>query len=330
MEYVFFSNTGIKVSRLCLGTMSFGTEADASTSKKMFHLSMEAGINFFDCADVYGKGEAETMLGKLISGCRNDVVIMTKVFFQTGKGINDIGASRRHIMTSVEASLRRLGTDRIDIYLIHRFDTATDLEETCRVLDDLVHQGKILYTGASNFSAWQIAKAMGISALHGWSMFKCIQPMYNLLKRQAEVEILPLARSENLAVVPYSPLAAGLLTGKYFKKQVPDVGRLIENEVYKIRYGDQAEWEGARRFVNFSIKHGFDPVGLAIAWVAAHPAITSPILGARSPEQLSQALPALDIQMTTDLRDEIGRLFPPPPPATDRVEERTSVNLGVR
>ena len=329
METVFLSNTGVKVSRLGFGTMTFGTDADEATSKKLFNRCRDAGINFFDCSDVYGKGKAEEILGRLISDCRNDLIITTKVFFQTRDDMNAVGASRRHIMESVESSLRQLGTDRIDLYFIHRYDESTNLEDTLRALDDLVHQGKILYAAASNFSAWQIAKGLGISAQHGWSSFKCVQPMYNLVNRQAEVEILPLAQSENLAVVPYSPLAAGLLTGKYFTPKTAP-GRLTENKVYKTRYGDPATGEAARRFIDFAKTQGFDPISLAIAWVAAHPAVTCPILGARHPEQLEPSLKALDIQMTQSLRDEIGSLTPTPPPATDRVEERTSVNLGCR
>lgn len=330
MKTVFLGNTGVKVSALGFGTMTFGTEADASISKKLFNRCRDAGINLFDCSDVYGKGKAEEILGHLTSDCRNDVVITTKGFFQTRNDINALGASRRHLFEAVESSLKRLGTDRIDLYFIHRFDEATDLEDTLRALDDLVHQGKIVYIAASNFAAWQIAKGLGISAHHGWSAFKCVQPMYNLLNRQAEVEILPLARSERLAVIPYSPLAAGLLTGKYLDQDSAPAGRFRDNEVYATRYGNPALLESTRRFVDFAKQGGFDPISLAIAWVSAHPVVTAPLLGARSPEQLEPALKSLDIKMTPSLREEIGSLTPTPPPATDRVEERTTVNLGVR
>jgi aryl-alcohol dehydrogenase-like predicted oxidoreductase len=226
------------------------------------------------------------------------------------------------MMTSVEASLKRLQTDRLDLYFVHRFDPDTPLEETLRGFDDLVSQGKILYPAVSNFAAWQIAKALGISAKEGWARFECIQPMYNLVKRQAEVEILPLAQSENLGVISYSPLGGGFLTGKYGTSQRPETGRIVENEMYKIRYGEGWMYEVAERFTEFTRERGFDPVALAVAWVASHPAITAPIIGARNLTQLEGTLKALEIEMTPELRAEISALSPTPPPATDRSEEK--------
>ncbi len=214
MEYRFLGNTGVKVSSLCFGTMSFGGKADEKMSGEMFRRCREAGINFFDCANIYEGGRSEEILGKLIAGCRDEIVLTSKAYFPIGEDVNARGASRRHIRQALEDSLRRLGTDYIDLYFIHRFDDKTPLEETLKALDDATRQGKILYIGASNFAAWQVAKALGISAREGWQRFECIQPMYNLVKRQAEVEILPMAQSENVAVIPYSPLGGGLLTGK--------------------------------------------------------------------------------------------------------------------
>jgi aryl-alcohol dehydrogenase-like predicted oxidoreductase len=237
MEYKFLGNTGVQVSALCFGTMSFGGDADEETSATMFHRCREAGINFFDCANVYQEGRAEEILGRLIAGCRDELIITSKVYFPMGEERNARGASRRHIMAAVEASLRRLNTDRLDLYFIHRFDQNTPLEETLRALNDLVGQGKILYPAASNFAAWQVAKALGISAKEGWARFECLQPMYNLVKRQVEVEILPMAQSEHLGVIPYGPLGGGLLTGKYGASRRPDSGRLVEDEVYQTRYG---------------------------------------------------------------------------------------------
>lgn len=330
MEYTMLGQTGIKVSKLCYGTMSFGGDADESTSAAMFHFCCDQGINFFDCADVYQAGRAEEILGGLIRECRNQVVITSKAYFPTGKDVNARGASRFHIQNAVEASLRRLQTDRIDVYFIHRFDDHTPLEETLGSLDDLVRQGKILYTGASNFAAWQVAKALGISDQKNWVRFTCIQPMYNLVKRQAEVEILPQAQAEGLGVFPYSPLGGGLLTGKYGPGNRPDSGRLVENEMYMTRYAEEWMYTAAERFAEVAEREGIAPATLAIAWVAAHPAVTAPLIGARNLEQLEACMAAADFALTPELYGEIASLTPGPPPATDRNEERTAHNYGTR
>jgi aryl-alcohol dehydrogenase-like predicted oxidoreductase len=325
MEYNNLGNTGVKVSGLCFGTMTFGKEAGVETSAAMFNRCREAGVNFFDCANVYVGGRSEEILGKLIAGSRDEIIITSKFYFPTGKDLNARGASRRHMMNALESSLKRLNTDYIDIYFIHHFDDETPLEETLRALDDLVRQGKILYIGASNFAAWQIAKGLGISAKEGWARFECIQPMYNLVKRQAEVEILPLALSENLSVIPYSPIAAGLLSGKYSTPRKPESGRLLENQLYKNRYGENWVYDVAERFADFAKEHGFDPVSLAVAWVAHHPGVTAPIIGARNLQQLEGSLGSLEIQMDATLYAEISALSPEPPPATDRIEERAAI-----
>jgi aryl-alcohol dehydrogenase-like predicted oxidoreductase len=299
-------------------------------SAAMFHRCREVGVNFFDCANVYQRGRAEEILGKLIADCRDEVVITSKVYFPMGEDVNARGATRYHIMRAVENSLRRLGTDRIDVYFIHRFDDVTPLEETLRALDDLVRQGKILYPAASNFAAWQVEKALGLSALNGWAPFEVLQPMYNLVKRQAEVEILPMARAENLGVIPYSPLGGGLLTGKYGPNKQPEKGRLVENKMYQVRYGADWVYKVAQAFVDFARVRGYDPVALAVAWVESHPAVTAPIIGARNVAQLEGSLRALEIEMTPELRAEISALSPEPPPATDRNEEQTQHNYGVR
>ncbi|MBI1881530.1 MAG: aldo/keto reductase [Chloroflexi bacterium] len=322
MEYKFLGNTGVQVSALCFGTMSFGGDADEETSAAMFHRCREVGINFFDCANGYQQGRAEEILGQLIASCRDEVIITSKVYFPTGEDLNARGASRRHIMQAVEASLKRLKTDYLDLYFIHHFEDNTPLEETLRALDNLVQQGKILYPAASNFAAWQVAKALGISAKEGWARFECLQPMYNLVKRQAEVEILPMAQSEKLSVIPYSPLGGGLLTGKYGTNQRPESGRLMENKMYQTRYGAEWVYDVAGQFTNFARERGFEPASLAVAWVAGHPAVTAPIIGARNVAQLEGSLKALEIKMTPELRAEISALSPEPPPATDRTEER--------
>jgi aryl-alcohol dehydrogenase-like predicted oxidoreductase len=256
-----------------------------------------------------------------MKGQRDELVITSKFYFPMGDDVNARGASRRNIMISVEQSLRRLQTDRIDLYFIHHFDPQTPLDQTLRALDDLVSQGKVLYPAVSNFAAWQIAKALGISARQGWARFECIQPMYNLVKRQAEVEILPLAQSERLGVIPYSPLGGGLLTGKYGPGKRPAAGRIVENDMYRVRYGEAWMFEVADRFAAFARERGLDPVALAVAWVSSHPAVTSAIIGARNLEQLEGSLAAVEIGMTPELRAEVSALSPTPPPATDRSEE---------
>lgn len=320
MEYRVIGNTGVKVSNLCFGTMSFGGIADEETSIEMFNRCREVGINFFDCANVYNGGRAEEILGKCIADCRDEVVITSKVTMPVDKGINNRGSSRRHIMMSVEESLRRLNTDRIEFYFIHQFDPDTPMEETLRALDDLQRQGKILYPAVSNWAAWQIAKALGISAKEGLSKFYCIQPMYNLVKRQAEVEILPLAESENLGVITYSPLGGGLLTGKYSKMGEGE-GRLVNQENYRKRYGQESYFEIARKFTEYANELDVHPATLAVAWVKAHPAVTAPIIGARNVEQLEPSLAAAELNLTEEQYDYISSLSPTPPPAHDRTEE---------
>jgi aryl-alcohol dehydrogenase-like predicted oxidoreductase len=322
MEYRLLGKTGVKVSSLCFGVMSFGGDADEKTSEAMFNRCREAGINFFDCANTYAGGRSEEILGRLIASCREEVVITSKVYGETGPDINARGTSRRNIRNAIEASLRRLNTDYIDIYFLHHFDPETPIEESLRALDDLVRDGKILYPAASNFAAWQIAKALGISAKEGWARFECIQPMYNLVKRQAEVELLPMAQSEQLGVITYSPLGGGLLSGKYSTKNRPASGRLVENQMYQTRYGEPSYYEIAERFTDFAREHGVEPASLAVAWVASHPGVTAPIIGARNLDQLEGSLKALDIKMTPELRAEVSALSPEPPLATDRTEER--------
>lgn len=323
MMYRRLGKTGLRVSRLGLGTMSFGGDADAATAGAIFGRCRDVGINLFDCADVYAGGESERILGRLLADCRDEVVLTTKAYFPTGTGPNDRGSSRYHLTRAVEASLKRLGTDRIDLFFLHRFDDHCDLEESLRAVDAMVRQGKILYVGVSNFSAWETMKAVGICERLGLSPITCVQPMYNLVKRQAEVEILPMARAEGIGVMPYSPLGGGLLSGKYGRDKQPESGRIVDTPFYAVRYGAEANFEVAEAFTALAAELELDPVALAIAWVAAHPAVTAPLIGARNLEQLEGALGALDVNMHQQLRICIGALSPTPPPATDRSEERT-------
>ena len=324
MTYVTVGSTGVQVSPLCFGTMSFGSEADFETSAAMFRACREAGINFFDTANGYGGGASEEILGKLIAGSRDELVITSKVYFPVGPGPNDRGLSRRHVTRSVEASLTRLGTDRLDFYFVHHFDESVPVAEVVGTLDDLVKAGKIVYPAVSNWAAWQIATALGVSAREGLARFRLIQPMYNLARRQAEVEILPLARAENLGVIPYSPLGGGLLTGKYGVGKRPESGRIVDTQLYANRYSLDSDYETASRFTAFAAEAGVAPATLAVAWVLANPAVTAPIIGARDLDQLQQSLLALSYPMTGELRAAISALTPAPPPATDRTESLKS------
>lgn len=320
MEYRTVGRTGVQVSELCFGTMSFGATADEAESGRLFSRCIDAGINFFDTANVYSRGRSEEILGQLMAGMRDELIIASKVFGRMGDDVNARGLSRRHIVRAVEDTLKRLGTDRLDFYFVHQFDALTPVEETLAALDQLVQRGLILYPAASNWAAWQMAKALGISAARDLARFELIQPMYNLVKRQAEVEILPFAESEQVGVVPYSPLGAGLLSGKYSGAQ-PGQGRLVESEQYAVRYGEPAYHDTAARFSAYAAERGLDPVTLAVAWVGSHPAVTAPIIGARNVAQLEPALAAVDYDMTTEQRAEISSLSPAPPPAHDRREE---------
>lgn len=330
MEHVFLGRTGLRVSRLGFGTMSFGGDVDEAVAAAMFDRCRDAGINLFDCADVYHQGRAEQILGRLVSRARDQVVLATKVYFPTGPGPNDRGSSRYHLRRAVEASLRRLGTETIDLLFLHRMDDQTPLEETLRELERLVQQGKILYPAVSNFAAWQTARALGVAERHGWAPVCCVQPMYNLLKRQAESEILPMCAAEGLGCLTYSPLAGGLLTGKYGVEQRPPQGRIVDDPMYAVRYGAARNFEIAERFAALAREHGYSPVALAIAWVAAHPAVTAPLVGARRLDQLEDGLAAADIELSDALYQQIAALAPGPAPATDRNEETSAHNYGSR
>ncbi len=322
MEYRWLGTTGIKVSELCYGTMSFGGDANEDESARLFNACREAGINFFDCADVYNGGEAEKILGRLMKSERNDLIITSKCHGPTGDDINARGANRRHITQAVEASLKRLDTDRIDVLFMHRFDNNLPVEETLRALENVVQSGKVLHIGASNYAAWQVAKALGISERRGWSRIEVIQPMYSLLKRQAETELLPMAEAENVGVISYSPIAAGMLSGKYGPGERPNEGRLVANERYARRYGEADAEQIAGDFTKFARDMGVHPVSLAVRWVSTHSAITAPIVGARNIEQLGPALKSVEIDMTPELRAKVSSLSRTPPPATDRLEEQ--------
>src|SRR5215475_8617023 len=322
MKYKLLGRTGVQVSELCFGTMSFGGDADEATSGAMYKACRDAGINFFDTANEYNKGVSEEILGRLIQGHRNDLVLTTKVNAQIRPDLNARGTSRRHVIEAIEHSLKRLQTDRIDVLFLHRYDALVPIEESMRGLEDLVRSGKAIYPAVSNWSAWQTQRAVDIQERHNWARLQVVQPMYSLVKRQAEVEILPMALNNGIGVIPYSPAAAGLLSGKYSGDAT---GRLKTNKMYEARYGDPWMFDVAEKYVAFCRQCGLHPVSTAIAWVAAHPAVTAPIVGARNLEQLKDSLAAVKVEMTPDLRAEIAALSRTPPPATDRSEELKTV-----
>jgi len=319
MKYLVLGRTGVQVSQLCFGTMSFGGDADPQESARMYRACREAGINFFDTADQYNKGRSEEILGELIRGSRDDLVIATKCFNPTGSDVNARGSSRRHVRRAVEASLKRLGTDRVELLFLHHYDALTPLDEQMRALEDLVRAGKVLYPAVSNYTAWQTQGALAIQERSGWARLQAIQPMYNLVKRQAEVELLPMAQANGVSVFPYSPAAGGLLSGKYTDKGAQ--GRLVTNKMYQTRYGEPWAHDTAVQFAVFCKAHGWHAMSAAVAWVASHPAVTAPIIGARSVEQLRASLDSVKIDMTPALRAAISALSRTPPPATDRLEE---------
>jgi aryl-alcohol dehydrogenase-like predicted oxidoreductase len=325
MKTRLLGRTGVSVSQLCFGTMSFGGDADEATSAAMYKAVRDAGINFFDCANEYNKGRSEEILGRLAKDHRDDLVLTTKCFNPTGPDVNARGASRRHVVKAVEASLRRLQTDRIDVLFLHRFDAVTPIDEMMRALEDMVRAGKVIYPAVSNWSAWQTQRAVDLQERHNWARLQVIQPMYNLVKRQAEVEILPMAEANGIGVIPYSPGAAGLLSGKYLGQAT---GRLKTNKMYEARYGEAWTFEVAEKFVGLCKARGLHPVSAAIAWVGAHPAVTAPIIGARNLDQLKDSLASVEVEVTPELRAEIAGLSRTPPPATDRLEEQTAAARG--
>ena len=311
--------TGLQVSELCFGTMSFGGDADEATSAAMYKAVRDAGINFFDCADEYNKGKSEEILGRLVKGHRENVILATKCHNAVSDDVNARGTSRRHVTRAVEASLKRLQTDRVEVLFLHRFDPLTPIDESMRALEDMVRAGKVLYPAVSNWSAWQTQRAVDLQERNNWARLQVLEPMYSLVKRQAEVEILPMAEANGIGVMPYSPAAAGILSGKYSGAAS---GRIKTNKMYAARYGEPWIFEVAEKFVAFCGQKGLHPVSTAIAWVGAHPAITAPIIGARNLDQLKDSLNAVKVDMTPALRAEITALSRTPAPATDRLEEQ--------
>ncbi|HEY5157614.1 MAG TPA: aldo/keto reductase [Anaerolineales bacterium] len=317
MEYTRLGSTGMKVSRICLGCMSYGQpgkgmpwELDEEASRPYIQRALEQGINFFDTADVYSKGTSEEILGRALkdfAASRDEVVIATKVNQPMGPGPNERGLSRKHIMSSIDASLKRLGTDYVDLYQIHRWDYETPIEETLETLHDVVRAGKTRYIGASAMYAWQFAKALFTADLHGWTRFVSFQPHYNLLYREDEREILPLCQDQKIAVIPFSPLARGLLTRKTSKEQNETL-RIQTDDLAKSRYTQEDNVTTVQRVSELAEERGLPMAQVALAWLLSKPVVTTPIIGATKPHHLEDAIAAISVHLT---QEEIQHLEEP-------------------
>jgi len=316
MDHVRIGNTGLLVSKLCLGTMTFGLQCDETTSAAIMDRAADGGITFFDTADVYPLGgglstvgRTEEIVGEWLRGKREKFVVATKCVGRTGPAAWEQGSSRKHVLAAVEGSLRRLGTDYIDLYQLHAPDPSTPIDETLGALDDLVHAGKVRYVGCSNFLAYQVARALGRSEARGLVRFDSVQPRYNLLFRQIERELLPLCAEEGLGVIPYNPIAGGLLSGKHNAAGPPTegtrftLGNAADN--YQNRYWHDQEFATVEELRKIAEREGIPLVTLAVAWVLAHPAVTAPIIGASRPDQLESSLAAAEFTMSVELKDEL-------------------------
>jgi aryl-alcohol dehydrogenase (NADP+) len=320
MKYRKLGRTGLLVSEICLGTMTFGNQIDEAESIKLTRWALDAGVNFIDTADQYVDGLTEEIVGKALKEVRHSVVLATKVGgWQSGPGLNDIGCSRKHIMREVEDSLRRLGTDYIDVYYTHRWDTATPIDETLRALDDLVHQGKVRSIGCSNYLVWQLCKSLWVSDVLHLARYECAQPPYNLLIRGIEDEFLPLCRNEEVGVCVYNPLAGGILTGKHDPAKAPPqatrFGDKRMGKMYSERYWLPSNFDAVGRFKELCQQHGRKMAQFALAWILNNDAITAVISGANSVQQLEENVGAAYIKLTPEelaVCDEVWHQLRPP------------------
>lgn len=311
MDIRTLGRTGLKVSELCLGTMTFGNQADLRTAHAILDQAFAAGVFFIDTADVYPlgggtqqAGATETIIGEWLHDKRDKVVLATKCFGQMGDGPNEGGLSRKHIMKAVEDSLLRLRTDYIDLYQAHQFDGVTPMEETLRAMDDLVRQGKVRYIGVSNWRAWQLEKALGIAAVKNLTRLQSVQPRYNLLFRMIEEELVPACMEEGVGIISYNPLAGGMLTGRYTPGQEVQSGTRFglsrAGALYQQRYWQEATFAAVERYRVWCHEQGVDMATTAVRWVTQQPGITSAIIGASRPEQLSASIAAVAMPRLTD------------------------------
>jgi aryl-alcohol dehydrogenase (NADP+) len=316
MLYTNLGKSGLKVSRICLGTMTYGTPAwrpwvlTEEASRPFIRRALELGITFFDTADMYSLGASEEVLGRALRDftSRDRVVIATKVFHPMGPGPNDRGLSRRHVFDAIDASLRRLGVDYVDLYQIHRFDEGTPLEETLEALHDVVKSGKARYIGASSMYAWQFARALYLADLHGWTRFVSMQNHYNLVYREEEREMIPLCRFEGIGVIPWSPLARGFLAGNRRREDWGETTRAKTDDYGQHLYYSDADFDVAARVAEVARERGVRPTQVALAWMLSRPGVTAPIIGASRLEHLDQAVEALEISLS---EDECRRLEEP-------------------
>jgi len=303
MEYVRLGSAGAKVSRICLGTMQFGNQSGwmmgIEAARPIMKRALDLGINFYDTANSYSHGKSEEIVGELLKDVREDIVLATKVRSTVGKGVNDSGLSRLHIMREVERSLKRLQTDRIDLYQIHRWDYETPIAETLLALDDLVHAGKVRYIGASSMFAWQFAKALLTSDLLRISRFVSMQDHYNLAYREEEREMLPLCKDQNIAVIPFSPLARGFLSGKYRRGDTPNTPRYKGDQLLPERFFRPEDFDVAERTEQVAREKGVTPSQIALAWLL-HRGITAPIIGATKIEHVEEAVVAVGLKLSSD------------------------------
>ena len=321
MEYIRFGNTGMTVSRLCLGTMTYGTPTERwpwalneEQSRPFIKKALELGFNFFDTADVYSAGASEEVVGRALRDFakRDEIVLATKVFNPMGPGPNDKGLSRKHIMSAIDASLKRLGTDYVDLYQIHRWDYHTPIEETMEALHDVVKSGKARYIGASSMYSWQFARALYTADLHGWTRFVSMQPHYNLIYREEEREMLPFCQDQKIAVIPWSPLARGLLTGKRTKER-NETERAKTDAFGKSLYGMDSDFEIVNRVSQVAEQKGIPNAQVALAWMLSKQAVTAPIIGASKPGHLEDAVKALSVKLTDEEISSLEELYQPHP-----------------
>lgn len=318
MEHVRFGNTGLKVSKLCLGTMTFGLQCDEATSVAILDRAAQGGMTFIDTADVYPLGSplelvgrTEEIVGRWLRGKREQFILATKCGFDMGPLDWQRGASRKHVLHAVDASLTRLGTDYVDLYQVHHPDADTPIDETLEAFDTVLRSGKARYIGCSNYPAWRLARALGRSEAMGLHKFISTQPRYNLLFRQNERELFPLCREEGIAVIPYNPLAGGMLTGKHRRSETPAEGRFALGKAAKMyteRYWHDREWDTVDAFVKMAGQAGLEPATLAVAWVIANPVVTAPIIGASRPEQLDAILAAAELKLDPALKAALDDL----------------------
>lgn len=313
MEYRKLGKSGVKVSPVCLGTMTFGREADEAESFAIMDYFVEQGFNFLDTADGYSAGAAEEIVGRWMKERQNrrDLVVTSKVFATMGPGPNEKGLSRLHIQMAVEDSLRRLQTEVIDIYQVHRWDFDTPPEETLEALNDLVRQGKVRYLACSNLKGWQLAQYLYLADAHLQSRFVSLQQCYNALNRSAELEVLPLCEDQGLGVIPYNPLAAGVLTGKYKRnEELPTGSRLAGYDTYRSRYLHDEMFNLVDEFVAMAKAMDITPAQLAMAWVLGEPRVTAPIVGTRNLEQLQDSLQGAAVKLTPEQRAAVPAVAP--------------------